>query len=192
MPEVIAWLVVIACTNVDTNAGITDNHYRFQADSVNRSSVDKDRQVKVTLATTTHSDAEALVQIRIEAMRESLESIGRFDLQRARDRFLFSFEPAFCRFVVVDGVSVGFVLAKPAASHLALEHLYIVPAHQGRGIGSAVLDSILADADSRSLPVKVCALRDSDSNRFYQRHGFLKIEETEWDIYYMRAPQSMR
>lgn len=148
--------------------------------------------MKVTFASTTHRDAEALVQIRIEAMRESLERIGRFDLRRARERFLSSFDPAFCRFILVDGVSVGFVLAKPTDDHLALEHLYIAPEHQGKGIGSAVLDSIVADADSRSIAVKVGALRDSDSNRFYQRHGFLKIEETEWDIYYVRAPRSAR
>ncbi|WP_245841393.1 GNAT family N-acetyltransferase [Paraburkholderia ribeironis] len=139
--------------------------------------------MKVTFANTTHSDAEALVQIRIEAMRESLERIGRFDPRRARDRFLSSFDPAFCRFVMVDGVSVGFVLAKLTDDHLALEHLYIVPEHQGKGIGSAVLDSIFADADCRSIPVRVGALRDSDSNRFYQQNGFSKIEETEWDIY---------
>ncbi|RQS65527.1 N-acetyltransferase [Burkholderia sp. Bp8963] len=148
--------------------------------------------MNVTFATTTHSDADLLVQIRIAAMQESLERIGRFDPQRAGDRFLSSFDPAFCRLIVVDGVNVGFVLAKPADDHLALEHLYIVPVHQGRGIGSAVLAAIFADADSRSLPVKVGALRDSDSNRFYQRHGFRKVEEAEWDIYYLRAPQATR
>jgi ribosomal protein S18 acetylase RimI-like enzyme len=68
----------------------------------------------------------------------------------------------------------------------------VLPEYQGRGIGSAVLASIFADADSRSLPVKVGALRDSESNRFYQRHGFLKIEEAEWDIYYIREPQRTR
>ena len=36
-------------------------------------------------------DAEALVAIRIAAMRESLERLGRFDPQRARDRFLAGF-----------------------------------------------------------------------------------------------------
>ena len=148
--------------------------------------------MKVTFTSTTHSDAESLVQIRVETMRESLGRIGRFDPRRARDRFLSSFDPAFCRFVVVDDVSVGFVMAKPADDHLALEHLYILPEHQGKGIGSAVLSFIFADADSRSIPVKVGALRDSDSNRFYQRHGFSKIEEAEWDIYYVRAPRSAR
>jgi len=48
----------------------------------------------------TADDAEDLVAIRIAAMRESLERLGRFDLQRARDRFLAGFEPALTRHVV--------------------------------------------------------------------------------------------
>ncbi|WP_431825400.1 GNAT family N-acetyltransferase [Burkholderia sp. F1] len=144
--------------------------------------------MKLTYADTTRDDAETLVHMRIAAMRESLERVGRFDPQRARARFLSSFDPACCWFIVANGVTVGFLLVRPVDAHLVLEHLYILPAYQGRGIGSAVLASIFADADSRALPVKVGALRGSDSNRFYQRHGFVKIEEAEWDIYYVRAP----
>jgi len=147
---------------------------------------DKNRPLNLAFTSTSHGDAETLVCMRIDAMRESLERIGRYDPQRARNRFLSTFDPACCRFIVADGVSVGFVVAKAADDHLALEHLYIVPAYQGRGIGSAVLASVFADADARSIPVKVGALRDSDSNRFYQRHGFVKIDESEWDIYYLR------
>ena len=145
--------------------------------------------MKVTFASPTHGDADALVHIRIEAMRESLERIGRFDPQRARDRFLSSFEPAFCRLIVVEDERVGFVQMKPDGHCLVLEHLYIAPDHQGKGIGSAVLEAIFSDADSQSLSIKVGALRNSDSNDFYQRHGFLKTEEAEWDIYYVRVPR---
>jgi GNAT superfamily N-acetyltransferase len=145
--------------------------------------------MNVTFLPTTHSDAEALVQMRISAMRESLERIGRFDLQRARDRFLASFDPAWCRFIAVDGEPVGFVVAKPDDDRLALEHLYIVPEHQGKGIGSIVLDALFAEADTQAIAVKVGALRGSDSNRFYQRHGFTQTGEAEWDIYYIRTPR---
>ena len=144
--------------------------------------------MKLTFESTKHSDAETLVQMRIRAMRESLERIGRFDPQRARDRFLSSFEPSECKFILIDGVSVGFVVVRLVESHLVLDHLYVVPEHQNKGIGSAVLGSVLKDADTRSVAVKLGALRDSDSNRFYQRHGFVKTAETEWDIYYVRAP----
>jgi hypothetical protein len=47
-------------------------------------------------------------------------------------------------------------------------------------------------ADAQNLPVHVDALRDSPSNRFYLRHGFTKVGESEWDITYRRASASSR
>ncbi|MCA8000210.1 GNAT family N-acetyltransferase [Burkholderia metallica] len=136
----------------------------------------------------TRADAETLVAIRIAAMRDSLERIGRFDPQRARERFLASFDPALCRFIEADGVNAGFFVVRPQEAHWLLDHLYIVPGHQGKGIGAAVLRRIFAEADAQRVPVRVGALRGSDSNRFYARHGFVQADETEWDIYYVREP----
>ena len=135
---------------------------------------------------TTRSDADVLVAIRIAAMRESLERAGRFDPHRARDRFLTSFDRAFCRFIEACGVRVGFVSLRPQQDPWLLEHLYIVPEHQGKGIGAAVLRQIFADADAHRVSIRVGALRGSESNRFYQRHGFRQADEAEWDIYYLR------
>lgn len=132
------------------------------------------------------ADADALVALRIAAMRESLERIGRFDPQRARERFLSTFAPELTRHLVVGGERVGFVVVRSYQGELLLDHLYVHPAHQGRGIGAAVLARVFADADAQRLPVRVGALRGSDSNRFYQRHGFRQVEESEWDIHYLR------
>ncbi|MBR0825313.1 GNAT family N-acetyltransferase [Bradyrhizobium manausense] len=144
--------------------------------------------MNLTFSPTTQSDADLLVAIRIAAMRESLERVGRFNPERARDRFLASFDPALCRFIEADGVRVGFVLVRPQEDHWHLDHLYIVPEHQGKGIGAAVLRQIFADADSQRMSIRLGALRGSESNRFYQRHGFQQTDEAEWDIYYMRPP----
>ncbi|WP_183723657.1 MULTISPECIES: GNAT family N-acetyltransferase [Paraburkholderia] len=146
--------------------------------------------MQLTFSPTNTSDTEVLVAMRIAAMRESLERIGRFDPQRARERFLAAFEPALCRFIEADGVRVGFVLVRPQADHWLLDHLYVMPEQQGRGIGAQVLREIFTDADALRLPVRVGALRGSDSNRFYQRHGFMQVSESEWDIYYERQPMS--
>ncbi|MDF3083182.1 GNAT family N-acetyltransferase [Burkholderia sola] len=128
----------------------------------------------------THADA--FVEIRIAAMRDSLERIGRFDPRRARDRFLASFDPAPCRFIEADHSRASFYTLRPMADYWLLDHLYIVPARQRKGIGAAVLRAILADADEHRMPVRVGALRGSDSNRFYERHGFVRTDEAEWDI----------
>lgn len=137
---------------------------------------------------TSQSDADTLVAIRIAAMRESLERIGRFDPQRARERFLASFDPALCRFIEVDGVQSGFIQIRPQEDHWLLDHLYILPEHQGKGIGAAVLQDVSASADAQRMSIRLGALRGSDSNRFYQRYGFIQTDEAEWDIYYVRWP----
>ncbi|WP_196485205.1 GNAT family N-acetyltransferase [Burkholderia anthina] len=144
--------------------------------------------MSLTFVPVTHADADTLVAIRIAAMRDSLERIGRFDPQRARDRFLASFDPAQCRFIEAGHSRAGFYTLRPMVDHWLLDHLYILPAHQRKGIGAVVLRRILAEADEHRMPVRVGALRGSDSNRFYERHGFVRTAEAQWDIYYRREP----
>jgi GNAT superfamily N-acetyltransferase len=145
---------------------------------------DKNSQVILVLAQ--QSDLDNLVAIRIEAMRESLERVGRFDPVRARERFLSGFEARNTRYIEVSGEKVGFVVVKHQHNELLLDHLYVRPTAQGSGIGSAVLARIFKEADVAGLPIRVGALKGSASNRFYTRHGFQFIESSEFDNYYVR------
>lgn len=133
---------------------------------------------------------DELVRIRIAAMRDSLTRVGRFDPDRARERFTSGFNPEYTRFINFGGLRVGFVVVKPEADSLKLDHLYIEPDYQRRGIGGKVLQTIFSTADQLGLPISVTALRDSDSNNFYQSHGFKYQDETEWDINYIRMPST--
>ncbi len=135
----------------------------------------------------TAKDAEALVALRIAAMRESLERIGRFDLVRARDRFLDSFEPVYTQHIEWQGERVGLLVVKPQAARLVLDHLYIRPDRQRQGIGGAVLAHVCARADAEKKSVHLRSLRDSDSNHFYLHHGFELLGQGEFDNYYVRA-----
>ena len=133
------------------------------------------------------ADAPQLADLRVRAMRESLERIGRFDVDRARNRFLATFNPDDTRHIERSQRRVGFVVVVDQSDHLLLEHLYIDPGHQNLGIGSAVLQYIFNEADALRSTLRVGALRGSDSNRFYLRHGFELVEEAEWDNYYLRV-----
>jgi GNAT superfamily N-acetyltransferase len=135
-------------------------------------------------------DAEELVALRIAAMRDSLERIGRFDPVRARERFLSGFSPEHTRHIEAEGRRVGFVAVKPQPEYVLLDHLYIHPSSQGNGIGASVLARVIEEADSLRLPVRVGALRDSASNRFYQRQGFRLVEQSEVDNYYIRTGEN--
>jgi GNAT superfamily N-acetyltransferase len=143
----------------------------------------------VTFSPVTVDDFEELVALRIAAMRESLERVGRFDPERARERLRQSFHPEHTAFIILDGQRIGFYTFRPADDGFHLDHLYVHPGGQSRGVGSHVLRHLIAQADARQMPVHLGALRDSPSNRFYLRHGFVQIAEDEWDIYYVRPAQ---
>lgn len=136
------------------------------------------------------TDFEAMLALRIRAMRPSLEALGRFDPERARQRLAEGFVPALMRHIVRGDERIGFTTLKPVDGGRALEldHLYVEPAHQGRGVGSWALDCAKSRADLARLPLQVEALKHSGANRFYRRHGFVEVGQGEWDVQYRRAP----
>ena len=72
----------------------------------------------VSLRPACDADAEDLASLRVEAMRESLEKVGRFDPVRARTRFLSSFSAVHTRHIMGGGRQVGVVVIRPEADAL--------------------------------------------------------------------------
>ena len=134
------------------------------------------------------SDFDRLFALRILTMRESLERIGRFDQQRALERFQNSFRPQHTRLIIVKDQLAGCVALGPHEDGWLLEHFYIAPQFQGHGLGSLVLSSLMTQADRAQKTITLSVLQQSDAARFYERHGFHKTGEDEWDIYYARMP----
>lgn len=136
------------------------------------------------------ADFEALLDLRIEAMRESLERLGRFDPARARERLQATFAPEHTWSIERNGQRIGFYALRPAQGALRLDHLYMRPDEQGQGNGAAVMQRVFRQADASGMAVYLGALRESDSNRFYRKHGFVQIGEGQWDIEYVREAQA--
>lgn len=144
---------------------------------------------EIVLSPVKVSDAEALAALRVEAMRESLTRVGRFDPERARQRFLDGFRVGHTREILWNGERVGFVVVERREDQLMLDHFYVLPAAQGQGLGSTILFRIIEEAEKLQLPIRLGALRESASNRFYERHGFVLTEKAEFDNYYVREPR---
>lgn len=129
-------------------------------------------------------DGNDLADLRALAMRESLESVGRFDPVRVRDRFLSTFKPANTKKILVGDKLVGFYVALEKEDHIYLDHLYIIPDYQGNKYGSTILNSVIENARAKNKVIRLGALKKSKSNEFYLSHGFLKTHEEEFDNYY--------
>ncbi len=134
------------------------------------------------------ADVEAIVEIRAAVMRPDLERLGRFDAHRVRQRFRDAFSPAHTSVVVADGAVAGCVALRPAEDGYWLEHFYLAPALQGRGVGSAVLRTVLGRADADGMPVRLNVLRGSAAQRLYERHGFTLQAQDPVDVFMVREP----
>lgn len=136
-------------------------------------------------------DADLLANIRVQFMRESLEALGRFDPERARERFLKSFGSEETFKLVNGQQTLGFYVLRDRTDHIWLDRLYIRPNTQGGGIGAAVISRIKAHAFSKGKPIRLGALKQSKANAFYQRHGFQHTHSAEFDNYYELRLESM-
>lgn len=134
------------------------------------------------------TDFDDMVALRIEALRESLERLGRFDPVLARERLAAGFVPEHMRHIDLGDERIGFITLRPesgpAPSALHLDHLYVRPAFQGQGIGAWALDWAKGQATGQDFDITLSALKLSDANRFYLHHGFVQVGEGEFDLHY--------
>ena len=134
-------------------------------------------------------DLERLIALRIVAMRPALERIGRFDPARARRRLIEQFQPEHTRLIWCGEAFAGCVAFPPAGpGRRLMQHFYLEPALSGRGLGSAVMGALMAEADGAGETVALTVVRESDANRFYPRFGFVETGRDEVDIFYERTP----
>lgn len=129
----------------------------------------------------TDSDLDWIVEVRALVLRDDLERLGRFDPIRVRQRMRDGFCAANTRVITADGEDVGSVSVRHEPDVRWLEHFYIVPAMQGRGIGSRVLELVLHE--HHESPWRLNVLKGSDARRLYERHGFVADTEDDVDVF---------
>ena len=73
-----------------------------------------------------------------------------------------------------EAIAGYFTLRAHANDALELEHLFVDPAHFGRGIGTQLLESALASANQLGAS-EVTIFSDPNAIGFYQKHGALVV-----------------
>jgi GNAT superfamily N-acetyltransferase len=76
----------------------------------------------------------------------------------------------------VDGTVVGIAAVGPHEKHLVLWKLYVLPEHQGKGIGSALVESVVASATGVHPEIRISYLEGNTlAEAFYRDKGFVEI-----------------
>ncbi len=137
----------------------------------------------IQLRQATPDDFDFLYALHVATMREYVEQIWEWHDAWQEEYFARKFDPALHRVIVVDGRDAGTFVVEWRVDEVYVALIELLPVYQGRGIGSDLLRSLIAEAHGRGLPVTLHVLKpNTPARRLYERLGFRVVgdEEHRW------------
>lgn len=145
---------------------------------------------RLTRRPATEADIPFLVALREQTMDTHLAASGvvihagdpgAARLQRVRHRF------DCAQVLLYEGEPAGLIKLVKSRDRWALLQLQLSPRLQGRGVGRALLDELLAEADAAGVEVILGVLKANPARRLYERLGFVQVGEDAHE-FHMRRP----
>jgi ribosomal protein S18 acetylase RimI-like enzyme len=90
--------------------------------------------------------------------------------------------------VVVDGEPAGRLYVHRGETEIRIIDIALVPEHRGSGVGTSLLQDLLAEADAAGKSVTIHVERENPALRFYERLGFTLAEDKGVYLFLERPP----
>jgi len=108
-----------------------------------------------------------------------IETFGPWDDSAQRTRFFASLVLERHQIVEHNGECIGCLSVAREPELLRLNRVFLLPSHQGRGIGSRLVADLIREADAAKLPIRLRVLRVNPARRLYERLGFRVFDRSE-------------
>lgn len=139
-----------------------------------------DSMDSVTLRQADAKDGEFAYRAKRAAFREYVDDVWGWDEDEQRRLHERRFQAQDYRVVSVAGVDVGVMAIVMASDALVVNQLFILPEHQGQGIGSRCMSLVLNEAKELRLPVRLRVLKNNPRGlAFYERLGYARVGDTD-------------
>ncbi|MCU1279165.1 MAG: uncharacterized protein JWM53_2711 [bacterium] len=140
-----------------------------------------------TLRPAGEADFDFLYDLHEVTMRDYVHAIWGWNDAFQRDLFKKSFGDKPRSIVIVGGVDSGVVCIESRADDVYLHTIEVHPRVQRRGIGAALVRSVIEQAAARRVPAALRVFKvNVGARRLYQRLGFAIVgeSETHYDMRY--------
>jgi ribosomal protein S18 acetylase RimI-like enzyme len=116
-----------------------------------------------------------LVPWDVEAKRAFVHS--QFSAQTAY--YAEQFPDASFEAILVDGLAAGRLYVDRREHEIRIVDISLLPEHRGRGIGTRLLEELMAEARERGLALRIHVERNNRAQTLYRRLGFREIGGAE-------------
>jgi len=140
---------------------------------------------------------ELIYRIKKEAYGEYIRRIYGWDENIQREFFAKDWAKQIPNVILYDNQPIGTIcFFKKEGSFFSgrffIEHFYILPEYQNKGIGSYVLQHFLDVADNAGLPINLMVLTINPAISLYTRMGFDVIDTREPVVLTERKPGKVK
>ncbi|MEW9798599.1 GNAT family N-acetyltransferase [Alteromonas sp. CYL-A6] len=137
------------------------------------------------LVRATQEDAEFLLALRLQTMNEHLEAAGLY-LTAAEHKARVAHQYEHSYLIYFDGVCVGLLKYEDQPASVYVMQFQLLPAHQGKGYGRAILADVIKRAGEK--PVRLTVLKQNPAKRLYYSMGFELVGEDEHEYHLQLTP----
>jgi len=120
----------------------------------------------------TPGDSALAYEIKKAALGPYIAQIFGWDEARQLDFHAEEFHPSNAHILLDRGQPIGWFAAHREGTVFFIDHLYLLPAVHGQGIGTHVLQMLLQTADEAGLVARLDVFKVNPARRLYERCGF--------------------
>jgi GNAT superfamily N-acetyltransferase len=124
--------------------------------------------------------------VYFETMRWIVERLFGWDEAREEKNFAEFFKLDEVRIITADAQDVGWIQEQVDSTSINIGSFYVMPVMQRHGIGTQVLQILVAQARNQSKAITLAVVKMNPALHFYEKHGFQTIKQDEHK-FYMRA-----
>lgn len=133
----------------------------------------------VALRPATPADGDFAYSVHRAAMRPWVEQTYGWDEAWQRQYFRERFDPTMTQIIRCGARDVGLLCVEDEGKALFLAAISLLPAYQGRGIGTALIRRVQERAARRGVPLALRVLQVNPARALYERRGFVVTDQTD-------------
>ncbi|HHK8526379.1 TPA: GNAT family N-acetyltransferase [Vibrio parahaemolyticus] len=131
-------------------------------------------------------DYEFLFELKKAAEYEPVKAVFGWEENVQKEIHRNEWNEAKPTIIEMEGAPVGSYLVQAHSEHLYFGRFFLLPACQGKGIGSQVLKTVIQLANEKSLPIQLCYLQGNRVGQLYERFGFEVTSQDEQFVHMLK------
>jgi ribosomal protein S18 acetylase RimI-like enzyme len=149
-------------------------------------------QPEIQLRPASPADRDFVTRVYFETQRWLIEKLFGWrgeDIERAK--FGEFYDEHRTQVVEVNGDAAGWLTVFRDDRRIEIDSIYLLTERQGAGIGTYVLQQLIAEADATQKLLTLSTAKINPARRLYERLGFRVVRESEFKVYMEREPRHL-